>query len=113
MSSSGRIPIAAMVAQPESIPWRDVILGRKIVIGSLNAELMGEMAAALAAGGIVNQIMRAAMSVPVEQRVFHTLGLDEFRNVAGGPGTTGRLHLTASPVQGGGCGRLPVPEATS
>lgn len=76
-------PIAAMVAQPDALPWRDVILGRKIVVGSLNQELMGDLAANLAAGGIVSQLQRAAMSIPPEERVFHALGLDEFRTVAG------------------------------
>jgi|GEM_PF-6319348 len=76
-------PVAAMVAQPGALPWRDVILGRKIIIGSLNQELMGDLPAMLAASGIVSQLQRAAMSIPPEERIFHALGLDEFRTVAG------------------------------
>ncbi|HWI50747.1 MAG TPA: hypothetical protein VNT01_01230 [Symbiobacteriaceae bacterium] len=77
-------PIAAMVAQPDALDWAGIIRTNKIVIASLNQETAGELACNLAAGGILNQMIRAVKSIPPAERMnlFHLALFDEFRIVA-------------------------------
>lgn len=77
-------PIAAMVAQPDALDWAEIIRTNKIVIASLNQETAGELACNMAAGGILNQMIRAVKSIPPADRsqLFHMALFDEFRIVA-------------------------------
>lgn len=79
-------PIGAMVCQPETLDWAEMIRTNKIIVASLNQERAGQLAANLAAGGILNQMIRAAKSIPVAERdkLFHFALFDEFRIVAEG-----------------------------
>lgn len=78
--------IAAMVAQPGAMNWADLIRQNRIVVACLNQERAGDLACNLAAGGILNQMIRAVKSIPVKERanLFHLALFDEFRIVADG-----------------------------
>lgn len=77
--------VADMLCQPDTLNWRDIVLGKKIVIVSLNQEQLGDLGARTAAGAIVNALLRAVKSIPHDKRadVSHILGLDEFKIVTG------------------------------
>ncbi|HYF93981.1 MAG TPA: hypothetical protein VD969_17335 [Symbiobacteriaceae bacterium] len=63
-------PIAAMIKQPGQLDWAQIIRENRIVVVNLNQDQrnVGNLAANLAASGILNQLSRAARSIPPAER---------------------------------------------
>lgn len=76
--------ILAMLGQPDTLDWREIILKKRLVLVNLNKgePKIGELGARLVAGIIWSRVQRAGLSIPVDQRQRFFQIADEFKDVA-------------------------------